>query len=137
MALAGCEYGDLVNLVRQRGLEATLRTLLRQGVYLTVDELKGRRPVVRNGASIEVHPDSLRNPLIRAELLRYRSGSRGGQTPVPIGMATLRERSANICLIYHARGGLNWQHAYWEVPGGASMLHVLECHPFQGPPARW
>src|SRR5262249_56292112 len=56
LALAGCEYGDLVNLVKQHGLDATLRTLLRQGVYLTVDELKGRRPVVRNGTSIEIHP---------------------------------------------------------------------------------
>ena len=35
---AGCEYGDLERLVCQKGLEATLRELLRQGVYLSVDE---------------------------------------------------------------------------------------------------
>ena len=44
---AGCEYGDLERLVRRDGVEATLQALLRQGVYLTVDEFKGRRPVVR------------------------------------------------------------------------------------------
>src|SRR5688500_13897379 len=49
-ALAGCEYGDLERLVRQDGLEAALATLLRRGVYLTVDELKGRRPVTRGSA---------------------------------------------------------------------------------------
>jgi hypothetical protein len=137
LALAGCEYGDLESLVRRHGLTETLETLLRQGVYLTVDELKGRTPVVRSGTSIEMRPESLHNPLVGADLLRYRSGSRGGQTPVPIGMDQLLDRSVNICLIYHARGGIGWQHGYWEVPGGAAMLHVLECHPFQGPPVRW
>jgi hypothetical protein len=43
----------------------------------------------------------------------------------------------NLCLSLDARGGIGWRHGYWEVPGGASMVHVLECHPFQGPPARW
>jgi hypothetical protein len=137
LALAGCEYGDLVRLVRQRGLEEALRALLRQGVYLTIDELKGRRPLVRSGVSIEMSSEDLQNPLVRADLLRYRSGSRGGQSPVPIGLEALRERSVNLCLGYHARSGLGWRHGYWEVPGGASMVHVLECHPFQGPPDRW
>jgi hypothetical protein len=138
LELAGCEYGDLQGLVQQRGLEATLHVLLEQGIYLTVDELKGRRPVVRRGVSIEMRPDSLQNPLVRADLLRHRSGSRGsGHAPVPVGLASLRERSVNHCLTYDARGAIGWEHAYWEVPGGASMTHILECHPFQGPPARW
>lgn len=50
LARAGCEYGDSEGLVRRDGLEAALRTLYRQGVYLTVDEFKGRRPAVRGGA---------------------------------------------------------------------------------------
>jgi hypothetical protein len=137
LRLAGCEYGDLEGLVNQRGVEEALRALLRAGVYLTVDELKRRRPIVRGGQLIEARPESLRNPLARADLLRHRSGSRGPQPPVPIGMAALRDRTVNLCLSYQALGGIGWQHAYWEVPGGAVMLHVLECHPFQGPPARW
>ena len=137
LRLAGCEFGDLVSLVRQRGLEGTLHALLRQGVYLTVDELKGRRRIVRGRTSIEVDTDSFLNPLVRVDLLRYRSGSRGSQAPVPVGLASLRERAVTLCLSYDARGGIGWRHGYWEVPGGASMVHVLECHPFQGPPARW
>ena len=137
LGLAGCEFGDLVSLVRQRGLEGTLQALLRQGVYLTVDELKGRRPIVRGRTSIEADTDGFLNPLVRADLLRYRSGSRGSQAPVPVGLASLRERAVTLCLSYDVRGGIGWRHGYWEVPGGASMVHVLECHPFQGPPARW
>lgn len=44
---AGCEPGDLTALVAREGLEAALHALLRQGVYLTVAELKGRVPVTR------------------------------------------------------------------------------------------
>ncbi|MBM2836780.1 MAG: hypothetical protein HW409_969, partial [candidate division NC10 bacterium] len=51
LTLAGCEYGDLERLVGQEGVEGALRALYRQGVYLTVDEFKGRRPVVRGNAT--------------------------------------------------------------------------------------
>jgi len=47
LQLAGCEYGDLERLVSQDGVEGALLTLFRHGVYLTVDEFKGRRPAVR------------------------------------------------------------------------------------------
>jgi hypothetical protein len=60
---AGCELGDLENLVRSDGVEGALATLLRQGVYMTVDELKGRRPIVRGNTTIHVGPESLGNPL--------------------------------------------------------------------------
>ena len=42
--LAGCEYGDLVSMVRRDSVEGALATLLRHGVYLTVDEFKSSRP---------------------------------------------------------------------------------------------
>jgi len=56
LELAGCEYGDLTKLVTKDGVEGALRTLFRHGVYLTVDEFKGRRPVVRGTSTIVVDP---------------------------------------------------------------------------------
>ena len=50
LGLAGCEYGDLERLVAQEGLEGALAELAHRGVYLTVDEFKGRR-VVRRGST--------------------------------------------------------------------------------------
>src|SRR6185503_12338348 len=44
---AGCRYPDLERLVRQDGVEGALRALFRSGVYLTVDEFKGRRSIRR------------------------------------------------------------------------------------------
>lgn len=85
LGVAGCEYGDLERLVRQDGLESTLAALLRHGVYLTNDELKGRRAVVRSGTSIEARPNGLENPLVRSDLFRYRSGSRAPRRRCPSG----------------------------------------------------
>ena len=59
---AGCEYGDVERLVQAEGLEGALGALFRRGVYLTLDELKGRRPAVRGSTSIAVGQARLRNP---------------------------------------------------------------------------
>jgi len=137
LEIAGCEYGDLEALVAREGLEGALRGLVASGVYLSVDEFKGRRPVTRGSATFQVNPAKLGNPLTTAHLVRYRSGSRGAQPPVPVDLANLRDRAPNLCLSLHARGGLGWQHAYWEVPGGAAMIHLVECRPFDDVPRRW
>jgi hypothetical protein len=137
---AGCELGDLERLVRDDGLEGALRALLHQGVYLTVDEIKGRRPVVRGHLTLSVGPEDCWNPLVTAHLLRYRSGSSDGRVlhaPVPIDFAHLRDRAVNIFLSLEARGGHGWDHAYWHVPGSMAMVDVLETLVFGRTAARW
>ena len=47
LRLAGCELGDLEQLVHREGVERALATLLRAGVYLRVEEFKGRQALVR------------------------------------------------------------------------------------------
>jgi hypothetical protein len=137
LELAGCEYGDLEHLVAREGLDRALHILYRQGVYLTVDEFKGRRPVVRGSATLMVDPDQFHNSSASADLLRYRSGSRGAKTPVPVDLASVRDRTVNIGLSLGARGGIGWEHAYWEVPGSMAMVHILEHHGFDSPARRW
>ena len=87
---AGCAYGDVERLVRQDGVEGALRALYRQGVYLTVDEFKGRRPAIRGNAVIEVGPARLRNPTAAAHVFGGTSGSRGPRTQVPLDLSYLR-----------------------------------------------
>jgi hypothetical protein len=102
LSLAACQYGDLERLVRTDGLEGALHGLYRHGVYLTVDEFKGRRPVVRGSATLTVHPDQLHNPNTAADLLRYSGGSRGARTPVPVDLASLPDRTLNVGLSLEA-----------------------------------
>ena len=134
---AGCEYGDLERLVGQEGVEGALRILYRQGVYLTVDEFKGRRPAVRGNAIIEVEPDRHRNPLSAIHVSARSSGSRGSGTPVGIDFAHIRDCSVNQCLTLDARGGIEWRHANWGVPGGGAMVELLRLIHFGARPVRW
>lgn len=121
----GCEYTDLERLVKNEGLEGALGVLLREGVYLTVDEFKGRRPVLRGGVSFEVNPAALRNPLARPAVAAATSGSRGsreGATHVPLDLASIRDRAVNTLLALDARGGERWRNAVWMAPGLAPAL---------------
>src|ERR1051325_6879653 len=49
---AGCDYGDLEQLVQREGLEGALAELFRQGVYLTAGELRGREPIQRGSLQL-------------------------------------------------------------------------------------
>jgi hypothetical protein len=133
---AGCEYGDVARLVRLDGVDGTLRTLARHGVYLTVEEFKGRRPVVRGEAVFEVDPGRLRLGR-RGPIAAQTSGSRGRRATVAIDMATIRAWAVDACLDYEARGGLDWVHARWTVPGGDSVAFLLLFCAFGATPVRW
>jgi hypothetical protein len=134
---AGCQYGDLVRLVQQDGVEDALRRLLREGVYLTVDEFKGRRPVRRGSASFEVPLRGLRNPGTRTHISGETSGSRGARTPVSIDLAWVRDWAVDECLDAEARGGFGWIHGRWTVPGGGSIAFILMFAASGKPTARW
>jgi hypothetical protein len=137
LGLAGCEYGDFVRLVEAEGLEGALRTLIRHGVYLTVEELKGRRPVLRGGARIDVSPLALRNPSVELHVTRHTGGSRGPSVPASVDLAHVRERAAGCRVYLDARGGHRWRHATWEGPGGNAVVHLLEYSCADSPIARW
>ena len=56
LKLAGCEFSDFQTHVHHHGLEETLVKLANEGVYLTSDEYKGKREVVRGGISFRASP---------------------------------------------------------------------------------
>jgi hypothetical protein len=137
LRLAGCAYGDLERLVQQEGVEGTLLHLYREGVYLTVDEFKGRCPAVRGHAAVEVTPEALRNPLAAFHVPAQTGGSRSRGTPVLLDLDFIRGCGANACLVLEARGGSHWQKGIWETPGAGARLRLLEFSSFGTPPVRW
>jgi hypothetical protein len=137
LAAAGCEPGDLQRMVESDGVEGTLQGLYRAGVYLTVEEFKGRQPTVRGSTTITIAPEDLHNPLDPSYLAIRSGGTRGSATTVPIGLESVREMAVNQCLSIYARDGLAWPQAIWGVPGGAAMRVVLRHAAFGAPPARW
>src|SRR5262245_53073601 len=118
LRLAGCEFGDVARLVQTEGLEAALRILYRHGVYLTVEELKGRRPIMRGEATVAWDPLGFRNPGSSARFAAQTSGSRGPRAPVVLDLDFLADLAVDRALALAARGGRDWRAAYWDVPGG-------------------
>jgi hypothetical protein len=137
MMHAGCTRGDIVQSVSRDGVEGTLATLFRAGVYLAGDEFKGRRNVVRGSLSFVIDPATLVNPRAVVHGLSQSSGSRGARTPVPIDLAFVRDHAVNTHVALDAHGGGNWRHAHHGVPGGTSVTNPIEFACGGRPPDRW
>ena len=137
LAWAGCQYGDVERLVAREGLEGALRALFRSGIYLTGDELKGRRPVVRGGASLILNPDRLRNRALTTHLSGQSTGTGGARTPVRIDLAHVWDQVVDLRLFIEARGDAGSVHAVWGVPGGWAASLLLRLTGCGLVPARW
>ncbi len=75
---AGVSKEDVRELVRHEGIEGALGRLYDEGVYVTLDEFKGRRPIRRGSLEVEVRPSDFDNPLLAHHVEARTSGSRGG-----------------------------------------------------------
>jgi len=137
MAHAGCEPDDLERLVRSDGVEGALAALWQEGVCLTVEQFKGRQPLVRGGRTIAVDPGYLVNPMAVVHVLGHSSGSRGPRTVVPLDLAWVRDHAMRRRLVLEARNGIRWRHAVWGAPGGSEMVIVLRFAVVGAPPEHW
>jgi hypothetical protein len=137
MRHAGLGYGDLAGLVERDGVEGALRTLIREGVYLTLAEFKGKQPVRRGSLSFRIAPLQLRNPAASWHLTGQTSGSRGGRTLVPTDLAFLRDRAVDDLLALVAQGWQDSVFGLWKVPGGDALSTNLHLAGLDLTPARW
>lgn len=135
--LAGCLSGDLQRLVERDGLESALETLLRRGVYLTIDEFKGRKPIRRGSASFMLDPAELFNPLSARHLPAETGGSRGRRTVVPWDIRYLRDEDLSLCLLREAIGTPEWRYASWAPPGSIAIMRILGSVLVGAVPSRW
>jgi hypothetical protein len=78
--LAGCSYEDLRHGVEREGLEATLASLHRAGIFLSHDEFKCKKPIIRSGQTIPANEKSFLNPLVSGFYEARSSGSRSSGT---------------------------------------------------------
>jgi hypothetical protein len=114
LEMAGCELGDLQQIVRHRGLEATLRALREAGVYVTFEEYKGRQPMVRNGREFVVTPRSFDNPFARRHLTFQTGGSTGAASNVAADVDHIAAGAPYQLLTLNAHGVLDAPTAVWR-----------------------
>lgn len=128
-------YRDAVELVRKDGVEQTLRLFLKEGIYLSVDEFKGRRELIRGNHCAQVSPKSFQNPESRYMVAASSGGSRSSGTPVLFDLEFIRSCAVNSRIVHELRGGSRWEKTTWEVPGGGARFRLLK-YSLYGPPIR-
>ncbi len=137
--LAGCEYGDIENMIRSDGIEPTLEKLYRKGVYLSVEEFKGKKEIIRRGRSFQFDERDFDNPLINPHLAGKSGGSRsaGIRTGYDLNYLGLGRAVYTMCLL-DALDTLNTPHILWApVTPGFGPLELLACAKMGKTPAKW
>ncbi len=135
---AGCEYGDLENLVHKEGLEDALHTLFCQGVYLTSKEFRGECDTTRGNIQIVVNPHKLKNPHAEHHVPIRSSGSRSHGTQILRGMDFIHDTSLYLALYLEALlNDSNAELATWSVPGGVTLSSFIKFILAGSPPSRW
>jgi hypothetical protein len=139
LKMAGCEFGDIRNLVHQRGIEKTLLALREAGVYVTFEECKGRKTIVRAGLEIPVHANSFDNPFLKGHYYSETGGSTGVGTRIQHDLDHLAVIAAHEMVTYDAHGVVDLPKAIWRgvLPDGSGFDNTLRlCH-YGRPPQKW
>jgi|RhiMethySRZTD1v2_1073278.scaffolds.fasta_scaffold46084_3 hypothetical protein len=137
--LAGAELGDVQALVRADGLDAALGRLYDAGVSITLDEVKGRRPIERRGLSVPATAAAFDNPLMTRHYQAMSSGSRGPRTRANIDLALLEHEAAYV-LQYLDGFSLWWRpYAVWRPvpPVVTGVKWMLRLEKLGKPLDRW
>ncbi len=139
LKLAQVELGDIQNMVRDKGLEDTLRALREAGVYITFEEFKGREPIVRHGQVIPVQVRDFDNPYLSHYYQAESGGTTGAGTRVPTDLDHKTAQVPLLMLTYDAHGILDVPTALWYgiLPDATGIGNILTFARLGNIPWRW
>jgi hypothetical protein len=139
LQLADCEIGDIKNLMRDKGLEKTLHELREAGVYISFEEFKGRKPIVRGGKVIPLEPRSFDNPFLSGAYRTETGGTTGAGTRVETDLEHLAAQAAHLMLTREAHQVLDVPTALWRgiLPDGSGINNLLRAAHFGRYPQKW
>jgi hypothetical protein len=124
---AGVELGDVVTLVHEHGVEGALERLHDAGVYVALDEFKGRRPIERLGLSLSVRPEDFFNPLRGQAFVLHDVGSRGVRRGGPLDLVHTARSAVHHSLLLESFDLFPRPYALWlpVPPGRAGLIDAL------------
>jgi hypothetical protein len=124
---AGCEFSDLETEVHDGGLEAALAKLARQGVYLTVEEFKGKTEVRRGRETFRVSAADFAPPEAPPGFLTRSSGTNNAPVSSVISLDRIAVQALEVSIFFSAHGLLNKAHAVYDaiLPAGSGLRNLL------------
>ncbi len=139
MKLARIELGDVRAMVQRQGLEPTLHALREAGVYVTLEEFKGREPIVRHGQTIPVRARDFDNPWLAHYCRAQTGGTTGTPTRVVIDLEDKAATTHFHALGFAANGVFAAPTITWrgELPDPAGIGNILSGARFGNVTRRW
>lgn len=123
---AGIDFGTLERLVLQTGVEGALGRLHDAGVFVTLNEFKGRRPVQRGSLALETTAADFDNPLLTRHYSASSGGSRGAGRRLRIDLDLLTHEAAYLREFQRSFGTETRPLAIWRpVPAASAGLKIL------------
>ncbi len=139
LEMADCAFGDLETMVRRDGIESALDKLRDAGVYVSFEEFKGRKPVVRDGREIPLAPRQFDNPYTSTGYTTSTGGSTGAGTRVSTDLTHLAHQAAHALVTQDAHGVAHVPRALWRpiLPAGSGVNNLLRSAYVDRIPRRW
>lgn len=136
---AGITFGDVSAMLAQDGLDRTLEKLYDAGVYLTLEEFKGWRPIRRPGLDVDVRAEDFDNPLTARQYEARTGGSTSSPRRILVDLNLLEHESAYHALFYEAALASDRALGIWQPapPGAVGIKTALMQARLGRPTARW
>ncbi len=136
---AGIEFGDVAAMLEKGGLEETLERLHDAGVFLSLEEFKGRRAILRPGLELPVRAEDFDSPLSARQYQARTGGSGGRPRTILVGLDLLEHESAYHALFFAAHAAGARPLALWlpAPPGAVGIKNALIRARLGQPVNRW
>lgn len=134
---AKIDYEGVKSSVATSGIEGALQLLENEGIYLSLDEVKGRKDTVRKNLRVRFNESDFNNPFT-SPAFYIRSGgtmSRGTGTRTDINFRFLADRAQHRRIMFDLHRLFDGPLIVWyPTVGGVEMGILLECAKIGKPP---
>ena len=138
-AWAGIEQGDVALLVEEKGVDDALEYLHDAGVYVSLEEFRGERPIERPGLSLHVKASDFDNPLTPPIQRISTGGSRSEGRVIVRSFAHLAYGSLYHGLVSAAHGLGDRPRGIWHpvFPSRTGLGNALHSAKMRRPLEKW
>jgi len=133
---AGYDLPRIRQLVACLGLDAALDRLWQDGVYVRIQEFKGREAAVRHGRTFRFRERDFANPRAPGVLRGQSSGSRSGGTQTEVSVDDLLHHTRLLAWMLERYGLQERDVVVWLTPG-AGLERVVRFALAGRRPLRW
>ncbi len=136
---AGCEFVDLRDTVRRRGLEYALRELREAGVGFNFEQFKGREPIECEGKSYFLSSREFDNPFLKASYYGTTGGSTGKAARVAFDLDAMTAQASQNLITGEVHGTLGMPKGMWRgiLPNMLGVGGLLSGAKTGNVPLRW